>query len=177
MTRYKLIFAGGMGAGKTTAIRAISDITPVSTDVENLDLTQHEKSLTTVGIDYGIVQLDSQTEVQIYGTPGQQRFDFVWKVVQQGALGTVLFVDHMAKEPLAQLVYYVEHYLQDDPQTRLVIAVTHLDEAAAMHTQRYFDLLAERQWTIPLFFIDARERQQVAMVVNALLSMIEAQIA
>lgn len=68
----KLVFVGGMGAGKTTAIRAISDIEPVSTDMPlSIDATE-EKSLTTVALDYSSVDLDDGELLHVYGVPGQK---------------------------------------------------------------------------------------------------------
>lgn len=176
MTRYKIVFAGAMGAGKTTAIHAISDTEPVSTDVANLDTSRHDKAMTTIGIDYGSVHIDDETEVVIYGTPGQERFEFVWKIVQQGALGTIIFVDHASSAPLDQVAYYVEHYLGNDPAARLILAITHVDESRGTSTEQYFQLMQQRGWQIPLFFVDARQRADVAMLINALIALIEAQL-
>ena len=73
---YKLVFAGSMGAGKTTAIGAISEIPPVRTDVANSDLATFAKATTTAAMDYGEVTLDGGDKLRLYGTPGQARFDF-----------------------------------------------------------------------------------------------------
>lgn len=73
--QFKLVFAGSMGAGKTTAIRTISNIDVLSTEAINTDLEAHQKSLTTVGIDYGELVLEDGVKVGLYGTPGQQRFN------------------------------------------------------------------------------------------------------
>ena len=67
----KIVFTGPMGAGKTTAIRAISDAPPVSTEVANTDQAACAKEMTTVAMDYGQLLLDDGTSVRLYGTPGQ----------------------------------------------------------------------------------------------------------
>lgn len=87
--QLKLIVAGTVGAGKTTFVANLSEIETVNTDV--LASEELGKSHTTVAMDYGILTLDGIT-LHIYGTPGQDRFDFMWEVLCEGALGLVLLV-------------------------------------------------------------------------------------
>ena len=75
--QLKIVFTGPMGAGKTTAIRAISDAPPVSTEVGNSDRQSSVKESTTVALDYGELTLEDGTCLRIYGTPGQARFSFM----------------------------------------------------------------------------------------------------
>ena len=92
--QYKIVFGGTMGAGKSRAIKALSEIDVLSTEALNTDLESHEKMLTTVGIDYGEITLDDGVKVGLYGTPGQDRFDFIWAVICKGAIGTIVMIDH-----------------------------------------------------------------------------------
>ena len=92
LQQYKIVFAGTMGAGKTAAIQTISQIQVLSTEALNTDTAAHQKALTTVGIDYGEIALDDETKVGLYGTPGQERFNFMWGVICKGALGTILLI-------------------------------------------------------------------------------------
>ena len=80
MTEYKLLFTGPMGAGKTTAIAAVSEVAPVITDVQNTDQSVL-KERTTVGLDFGLLSLDNGDRIRLFGTPGQMRFDFLWKIL------------------------------------------------------------------------------------------------
>ena len=89
----KIVFAGPMGAGKTTAIRSISDTPPVSTEVDNTDRAAYDKESTTVALDYGQLLLDDGTAVRLYGTPGQERFSFMWEILCSGAIGVILLID------------------------------------------------------------------------------------
>lgn len=87
--QLKIIVAGSVGAGKTTFIRKISEVETVDTEVEaSEDLG---KEFTTVAMDYGLLTLDG-IPLHIYGTPGQDRFDFMWEVLCEGALGLILLV-------------------------------------------------------------------------------------
>ena len=90
LQKYKIVFGGKMGAGKTEAIKSLSEISVLSTEAQNTDEQAHSKALTTVGIDYGEIKLDEGVIVGLYGTPGQDRFDFVWSVICKGAIGAVV---------------------------------------------------------------------------------------
>ena len=80
MQRLKIVFSGPMGAGKTQAIATLSDISVVSTEVKNTDLHINAKALTTVGMDYGEMTLEDGVSIGLYGTPGQERFNFIWPI-------------------------------------------------------------------------------------------------
>ena len=101
----KILFAGPVGAGKTTAIAAISDIAPIRTDAKASDMTLHRKAHTTVALDYGMLRLDADTKVHLYGTPGQERFDFMWEIVSRGGIGLILLLDHSRANPMQDLAF------------------------------------------------------------------------
>ncbi len=84
---YKVLFTGPVGAGKTTAIRTISDHLPMMTDVAATDETRDRKPSTTVAMDYGVIRLGRDEVVHLYGTPGQDRFDFMWEILTKGGGG------------------------------------------------------------------------------------------
>ena len=86
---YKIVFGGTMGAGKSAAIQNLSEVPVVSTEAISTDAQVNEKLLTTVGIDYGEVTF-SGVKIGLYGTPGQDRFNFMWSIVCKGAIGTVV---------------------------------------------------------------------------------------
>ena len=76
MSNHKIIFTGPVGAGKTTAISSISDMPPLTTDEAASDMTRNRKSGTTVAMDYGVMNLQASERIHLYGTPGQERFDW-----------------------------------------------------------------------------------------------------
>lgn len=71
MTHYKIIFTGPVGSGKTTAISALSDTPVLNTDEIASDMTRNRKPTTTVAMDFGVMKLDGDDQVLLYGTPGQ----------------------------------------------------------------------------------------------------------
>ena len=92
MTEFKIIFSGPVGAGKTTAIAAVSDIPPVTTETQPTDETKDLKATTTIAMDYGVLRLDGDERLHLYGTPGQSRFSFMRDILAEGAIGVILLV-------------------------------------------------------------------------------------
>lgn len=172
----KIVFTGPMGAGKTTAIRAISDIPPVSTDVANNDKASHTKDSTTVALDYGQMQLDDGTTVKLYGTPGQKRFAFMWEILCKGAMGVVLLIDGSSENALEDFRTYVEAFHRISPDQPFVIGVGR----PAAHQSGQFDafmrILAEHGVVAPVFGVDVRTREDVLLLIDTLLCILEAQV-
>ena len=110
--QFKIVFAGSMGSGKTEAIKSLSEIPVLATEVLNTDEQMHKKLQTTVGIDYGEVTLDDGHKIGLYGTPGQQRFNFMWGVICKGAIGMIILIDHTRPQPLDELNYYIDTFKQ-----------------------------------------------------------------
>ena len=94
MEHHKIIFTGPVGAGKTTAINALSDIPTVRTDAAATDMAATRKKETTVALDYGVMAVSPSERIHLYGTPGQQRFDFMWDILTEGGIGLVLLLDN-----------------------------------------------------------------------------------
>jgi signal recognition particle receptor subunit beta len=169
---YKLLFAGAMGAGKTTAIAAISDHAPLATEALNSDRAQHSKHSTTVGFDYGEVALDGGDRLRLYGMPGQDRFDFMWKIASEGALGVVILADNTRPDPLADLALYVESFRDLAASAAMVIGVGRCEEGR-VPIDAYARWLAERGLNVPAFSVDVRQREDVLLLLDALLNQIE----
>ena len=74
---------------RKAAIAALSDIPPVSTDAAASDMTKERKASTTVALDYGVMNLPGGEKIHLYGTPGQERFDFMWEILSEGMLGFI----------------------------------------------------------------------------------------
>lgn len=173
MTELKLIFTGPMGAGKTTAIRAISEIPPIATEVANTDRSEARKSETTVAMDYGELTLDSGEKLRLYGTPGQVRFDFMWRVLAQGALGVIVLVDNSRPAPLEDLARYLDAFRPMIPAGRVVVAVGRMDTHLRPSLDDYIDRLDSLGHFLPVMPADVRRREDVLAVLETLFQQIE----
>ncbi len=173
MKEIKLVFTGSMGAGKTTAISALSEIPVINTDVKASDEVQLRKATTTVALDYGEMTLPDGQKLRLYGTPGQERFSYMWKILMQGALGLVILVDNAGPEPLADLEIYLTHFREYIEVSGAVIGVTRMDMAAEPALDAYYAFLQEKQLQLPIFPVDVRRREHVVMMVQALVAMLE----
>ena len=173
MKEIKLVFTGSMGAGKTTAISTISEIPVVNTDVKTTDEATERKAMTTVALDYGEMTLDEGQKLRLYGTPGQQRFEYMWPIIIKGALGLIILVDDGAKDPLADLEIYInffKSYIQEMPT---VIGITRTDLEQGPGMPAYYDYLQNKDLQIPVFSIDPRERDHIIMIIQTLAAMVE----
>ncbi|WP_163121245.1 GTP-binding protein [Acinetobacter portensis] len=169
--QYKIVFAGTMGAGKTEAIRSLSEIPILVTEALNTDQESHSKLQTTVGIDYGEVTLDDGLVIGLYGTPGQERFDFIWSVICKGAIGAIILIDHSLENSIEELEHYLEVF--QEYTEYIAIGITHTDEDLDKSTYIYQDWLIKNDLYHPLFMIDARKKTDVKLLLEALITSIE----
>lgn len=167
--QHKIVFSGPVGAGKTTAISAISDLPPVSTEQEATDDTRLMKETTTVAMDYGSISLPGKSLIHLYGTPGQGRFDFMWKLLSDGAIGLVLILDHQATDPLKDMTTYLDAFSETFNQSNTVIGINKLSRDKGEGLNEYYKELKKRDYILPLMEVDAREKNDVAMLVEGLL--------
>ncbi|HET7269313.1 MAG TPA: ATP/GTP-binding protein [Oleiagrimonas sp.] len=174
---YKLVFTGPMGAGKTTAIRAVSEIETVATEVANNDREQCDKDTTTVAMDYGEVMLEGGSRLRLYGTPGQARFQYMWPILAKGAVGVIVLLDGRRDDAVATMRHYVSHFVEVVGEDHLVIAVGRMDEGASS-LAAYNRCAAELGLSIPVVSADVRARDDVLMLLEILFSRVEmAQLA
>ncbi len=171
---YKLIFTGSMGAGKTTAIAAISEIAPVSTDVQNSDLVTSGKATTTTALDYGEVTLEGGDKLRLYGTPGQARFDFMWKILSVGALGVVILVDNSRPDPIADLRGYLDAFADLARSSRVVIGIGRTDTHERPAIDDYHTAIESFGVSVPILSVDIRRREDVLLLLDILFHQIEA---
>ncbi len=172
-SEHKILFTGTMGAGKTTSIAALSEIPPVVTEALNSDRLAYDKATTTVALDYGEFTLEEGGKIQLVGTPGQMRFDFMWGVLSRGALGVVLLIDNSRPDPLADLRTYVGHFEDFARSGRMVVAVGRTETHARPAIDDFGDVLANDGILLPVLSADVRRRDDVLMLVSALLSQLE----
>ena len=169
---YKLIIAGHVGAGKTAAIQVLSDKGVVTTDEVASDDTKLIKKTTTVAMDYGVMILDSGEQVRLYGTPGQRRFDFMWEILSENALGLILLLNAEEKDPVNDLDYYLDAFSPLIKSSALVVGVTHAENMPWDLHETLSKRLMERGVGANVMIVDARDREQMRRMVRSLIYMI-----
>jgi len=166
---YKIIFTGPVGSGKTTAISSISDSAPIATDMKASDMTKSRKSQTTVAMDYGVLKVGGGEQIHLYGTPGQERFDFMWDILTTGGIGLVLLIDNTREKPMNDLKFFLNSFKEFIMNTAVVIGVTQMDKMNKPTIYDYRDELKEMSLNPPIFEVDARRKEDVSLLVQSLL--------
>lgn len=173
MSTYKIIFTGPVGAGKTTAIAAISDIEPFQTEELASDETRNMKENTTVAMDYGMMKLEGDERIHLYGTPGQERFDFMWEILTEGGIGLVLLLNNNNPDPIKDLELYLDAFGEFINDTGLAIGVTRMTEKQKPDLDDYNKALERHNLHCPVLEVDTRNPEDVIMLTSSLMYSID----
>lgn len=165
----KIVVVGGFGVGKTTMVRSVSEIRPLSTEetmtqagVGIDDASQvREKTTTTVAFDFGRISLNEQMVLYLFGAPGQERFWFLWDRLFMGTLGAVVLVDTNRLSDSWYAIDRLEHH-----GTPFIVARNNFGEPK--HTLEEVRSALDLSPDIPMIDCDARERESSKAVLIAL---------
>lgn len=172
MINYKFLVTGTVGAGKTTLISAVSEIPVIATDVKNTDVNV-DKKLTTVAFDFGQITVSDRECLRLYGTPGQERFSFMWKVLADGAMGVIILIDHSRPDPISDLKIYLDNFADLIAKTGSVISVGRYNEANKPSLDDFADVVATYNIVAPVIASDVRKKKEVLKIFDLLLTQLE----
>ena len=163
----KIVVTGPFAAGKTTLIRTISEITVLSTERDVSDETRSRKVETTVAMDFGRITIDHDLILYLFGTPGQDRFDFMWEILGEGMLGYVLLLDAERTDSLDEAAGILAAF-RTMAKVPFVVALNRAAVVESAHEQRIREAL-DLDPSVPIVACDATDRASVKNVLLALL--------
>jgi signal recognition particle receptor subunit beta len=170
LVSVKIVISGGFGVGKTTFVGSISEIEPLLTEadmttaaagVDNGDPVPG-KVTTTVALDFGRISLDETLRLYLFGTPGQDRYAFLWDDLVEGALGAVVMLDTSRIEDCFPAIDYFEEH-----QVPFLVAVNLFEATHRFELSEVREALGVLD-SIPVLQCDARSRESVKNVLVAL---------
>lgn len=167
----KIIISGSFGVGKTTLVATLSEITPLRTEAKMtnagrlVDSREHveSKTTTTVALDFGRITVDETARLYLFGTPGQERFGFMWDDLVRGALGAIVIADTRRLEACYEAIDYYE-----SRHIPMIVALNQF-EAAPEHRLDQVRNALNVVANVPIVRFDARNKESSKEVVLMLL--------
>ncbi|WP_326565632.1 ATP/GTP-binding protein [Amycolatopsis rhabdoformis] len=170
-TAVKVLIAGGFGVGKTTMVASVSEVPPLRTEevittasegIDDLSGVE-QKTTTTVALDFGRITINPELILYLFGTPGQDRFWFMWDELAEGALGAVVLADTRRLESCFAAVDFFERR-----GLPFIVGVNCFDGAYRYGTEEVRAAL-DLDPDVPLLLCDARERESTKQVLTILM--------
>lgn len=170
LQKYKIVFGGPLGSGKTNSIQSLTEVSMLSIDAINPAKKSDPNKVSSVNVEYAEIELDEGLIVGLYAIP-TSHLDLIGAKLCKDAVGAVILIDHSLKSAVEDLEYYVDAFKKH--LSNIVIGVTHLDEDPQQLLKKYRNWISMRSETLPLFAIDARQKDDVLILIEALIARAE----
>ena len=172
MQAVKIVITGAYSAGKTNFIRSISDIDPVTTEYSVTDPGERAlKHETTVALDFGKIAISEEVVLYLFGTPGQERFDFMWEVLSEGCIGYIVMVDSCRPGHLLETQRLMARFATIT-SAPFIVAANKQDDPTALPVS-YIRRRLQLPFEVPLLPCIATERESVKNVLLQLIAHID----
>lgn len=170
MDYKKLAIIGEVGSGKTQMVKTLSEIKPFESEARsNIDIG---KEYTTVGIDYGRISISEETALGLYGVPGQKRYSFLWKIVNNNLWGLLILVKYGENVNYENLESLLGFFSPKENNSTCVVCVTHcegvLPKELSTLGQEIKVILAQKKIITPVFYIDPRSKESAISVLHTI---------
>jgi signal recognition particle receptor subunit beta len=169
MSNNTIIFAGPKGVGVTTAIKSISNTAPVMKKEKVKDDNDKE---VTVEMDYGILKLDSLDQIHLYGAADRVNLKHFTKALNDDFIGLIILIDNSDTDPVGTMLSYMEDCQTHVDKKGIAVGLTRYDDSPSPDINDFHVALREKKINIPVFpvfSIDGHEKNDIIMVVRALL--------
>ena len=169
---FKILVTGSFGSGKTTFVRTLSEIDPLTTEKKISDPAEveGEKTTTTVAMDMGKLLIGDDIEIHLFATPGQERFDFMLDILKRGIIGGIILVDATNPKSPEVAARFAER-IKSSYDIPLIFCVTKGDIPGAQSLERIKAQLGDFDG-IPVEVLDPRDRERGKEILVKLLSMV-----
>lgn len=168
-----MAFVGDIGSGKSTIIRTLSEITAVDTDKRST--IEIGKEFTTIGIDYGRINLNESTALGLYGVPGQKRYSLLWNHVNKSLWGLAILLKYSSTPNVDALSDCLNFFEPVKSGTPFVIGLTHVDQINQEDVVLVMDILksflSDQNWPamiLPVNCLDRRSALSIPYFINAI---------
>lgn len=173
MIYRKVAIIGEVGSGKTQLINTLSEIIPFSTEAESsIDIG---KKFTTVGIDYGRISISEDATLGLYGVPGQERYSFLWDMVNTSLWGLCLLVKFGEIPDFDNMDLLLKYFSPNENKTACIVGVTHGEEASSKELSalnvEISSILDRHDIKAPVLNIDTRNRPSALSLLSTLNTM------
>ena len=172
---HTIIFTGPVQSGKTSAIASVSDVPVISTKEVTSDLVldlgfgiTNDKSASLV-MDYGCMEVGGEDRIHLFATPGDERFDFMWDALTEGAIGVIILLDNSHRAVLKEMEFFLGAFGALVAKRRAIVGINRMEEHPVPTLRAYQERAELLDVQVPIFELDPRRPNDVRTALRALL--------